>query len=113
MVLFLCWKVQGEHAAQLESTQLVAKPSHSLVFIPPLLGPQLVSLKLDLERGTNNDKALLSFLHTLPSRCPALKAINCYASRQTYVEVKDIYPEGGTHEETLHPQSKARVMNKR
>ena len=37
----------------------------------------------------------------------------CYASRQTYVEIKDTYSEGGTHEETLHPQSKARVMNKR
>ena len=37
----------------------------------------------------------------------------CYASRQTYVEVNDTYSEGGTHEETLRPQSKARVMNKR
>ena len=37
----------------------------------------------------------------------------CYASRQTYVEVNDTHSEGGTHEETLHPQSKARVMNKR
>ena len=37
----------------------------------------------------------------------------CYASRQTYIEVNDTYSEGGTHEETLHPQSKARVMNKR
>ena len=40
-------------------------------------------------------------------------AIICYASRQTYVEVNDTYSEGGTHEETLHPRSKARVMNKR
>ena len=37
----------------------------------------------------------------------------CYASRQTYVEVNDTYFEGGTHEETLRPQRKARVMNKR
>ena len=37
----------------------------------------------------------------------------CYASRQTYVEVNDTYSEGGTHEETLRPQSKAKVMNKR
>ena len=37
----------------------------------------------------------------------------CYASRQTYVEVKDTYSEGGTHEEMLHPQSKAKVVNKR
>ena len=37
----------------------------------------------------------------------------CYASRQTYVEVNDTYSEGGIHEETLHPQSKAKVMNKR
>ena len=37
----------------------------------------------------------------------------CYASRQTYVEVSDTYSEGGTHKETLHPQSKAKVMNKR
>ena len=37
----------------------------------------------------------------------------CYASRQTYVEVNDTYSEGGTHEETLHPQRKAKVMNKR
>ena len=37
----------------------------------------------------------------------------CYASRQTYVEVSDTYSEGGTHEETLRPQSKARGMNKR
>ena len=37
----------------------------------------------------------------------------CYASRQTYVEVNDTYSKGGTHEETLRPQSKARVMNKR
>ena len=34
----------------------------------------------------------------------------CYASRQTYVEVKDTYSEGGTHEETLRPQSKAKVL---
>ena len=37
----------------------------------------------------------------------------CYTSQQTYVEVNDTYSEGGTHEETLRPQSKARVMNKR
>ena len=37
----------------------------------------------------------------------------CYASQQTYVEVKDTYSKGGTHEEMLHPQSKAKVMNKR
>ena len=37
----------------------------------------------------------------------------CYMSRQTYVEVKVTYSEGGTHEEMLHPQSKAKVMNKR
>ena len=37
----------------------------------------------------------------------------CYASRQTYVEVNDTYSEGGTHEETLRPQRKAKVMNKR
>ena len=37
----------------------------------------------------------------------------CYVSRQTYIEVKNTYSEGGTHEETLHPQSKAKVMNKR
>ena len=37
----------------------------------------------------------------------------CYASQQTYVVVNDTYSEGGTHEETLCPQSKARVMNKR
>ena len=37
----------------------------------------------------------------------------CYVSQQTYVEVNDTYSEGGTHEETLRPQSKARVMNKR
>ena len=34
-------------------------------------------------------------------------------SRQTYVEVNGTYPEGGTHEETLRPQSKAKVMDKR
>ena len=39
--------------------------------------------------------------------------ILCYTSRQTYVEVNDTYSKGGTHEETLRPQSKARVMNKR
>ena len=37
----------------------------------------------------------------------------CYASQQTYIEVNDTYSEGGTHEETLHPQSKAKVRNKR
>ena len=37
----------------------------------------------------------------------------CYTSRQTYVKVNDTYSEGGTHEETLHPQSRAGVMNKR
>ena len=37
----------------------------------------------------------------------------CYASRQTYVKVKGTYSEGGTHEETLHPQSKTKVENKR
>ena len=36
-----------------------------------------------------------------------------YASQQTYIEVNDTYSEGGTHEETLRPQSKAKVMNKR
>ena len=41
------------------------------------------------------------------------KLTPCYASQQTYGEVNDTYSEGGTHEETLHPQSKARVMNKR
>ena len=34
-------------------------------------------------------------------------------SQQTYVEVNDTHSEGGTHEETLCPQSKAKVMNKR
>ena len=38
---------------------------------------------------------------------------NCYVSQQTYIEVNDTYSEGGTHEETLRPQSKAKVMNKR
>ena len=37
----------------------------------------------------------------------------CYARRWPYVKVKDTYSEGGTHEETLRPQSKAEVMNKR
>ena len=37
----------------------------------------------------------------------------CHMSQQTYVEVNDTYSEGGTHEETLCPQSKAKVMNKR
>ena len=37
----------------------------------------------------------------------------CYMSQQTYVEVNDTYSEGGTHKETLHPQSKAKVENKR
>ena len=37
----------------------------------------------------------------------------CYASQQTYVKINDTYSEGGTHEETLRPQSKVRVMNKR
>ena len=37
----------------------------------------------------------------------------CYASWQTYVKVSDTYSEGGTHEETLRPQSKTKVMNKR
>ena len=43
----------------------------------------------------------------------ALEEWWCYASRQTYIEVNDTYSEGGTHEETLHPQGKAKVMNKR
>ena len=38
---------------------------------------------------------------------------HCYVSRQTYVKVSDTYSEGGTHKETLRPQSKAKVMNKR
>ena len=33
----------------------------------------------------------------------------CYASWQTCVKVKDTYSEGGTHEETQCPQSKARM----
>ena len=33
-------------------------------------------------------------------------------SQQTYVEVKNTYSEGGTHEETQHPQSKAKVRIK-
>ena len=37
----------------------------------------------------------------------------CYVSQQTYVKVKDTYSEGGTHEEPLRPQSKAKVMNQR
>ena len=44
---------------------------------------------------------------------PEHQPCNCYASRQTYIEVNDTYSEGGTHEETLCPQSKAKVMNKR
>ena len=39
--------------------------------------------------------------------------VQCYTSRQTYVEVNDTYSEGGTHKKMLRPQSKARVMNKR
>ena len=38
---------------------------------------------------------------------------SCYMSQQTYVKVNDTYSEGGTHKETLRPQSKAKVMNKR
>ena len=45
--------------------------------------------------------------------CPDLHCKSCYMSRQTYVEVKDTYFEGGTHEETLRPQSKAKVLDKR
>ena len=37
----------------------------------------------------------------------------CYTSQQTYIEVNDTHSEGGTHKETLRPQSKAKVMNKR
>ena len=33
-------------------------------------------------------------------------------SRQTCVKVKDTYSEGGTHEETQRPQSKARVRTR-
>ena len=40
------------------------------------------------------------------------KSPGCYASRQTCVEVKDTYSEGGTHEETQCPQSKARVRTR-
>ena len=36
----------------------------------------------------------------------------CYVSRQTYAKVKDTYSEGGTHKETLHPQSKAEVRTR-
>ena len=36
----------------------------------------------------------------------------CYASQQTYVEVKNTYSEGGTHKETQRPQSKAKVRIK-
>ena len=42
-----------------------------------------------------------------------MNSMDCYVSRQTYVEVKDTYSEGGTHEETLRPWSKAKVLNKR
>ena len=49
----------------------------------------------------------------IPGFSNLAKPLLCYASRQTYVEVNDTYSEGGTHEETLRPQSKARVMNKR
>ena len=44
---------------------------------------------------------------------PSFPGRECYTSQQTYVKVNDTYFEGGTHEETLRPQSKARVMNKR
>ena len=37
----------------------------------------------------------------------------CYARRWSYVVINDTYSEGGTHEETLRPQSKTKVMNKR
>ena len=53
-----------------------------------------------------------SHLH-LPCSVSSHPLTICYASCQTYVEVKDTYSEGGTHKETLRPQSKARVMNKR
>ena len=36
----------------------------------------------------------------------------CYASQQTYVEVKNTYSEGGTHKETQCPQSKAKIRIK-
>ena len=33
-------------------------------------------------------------------------------SQQTYIEVNDTYSEGGTHKETLRPQSKAEVRTR-
>ena len=37
----------------------------------------------------------------------------CYASRQTYIKVKRFtYSEGGTHEETLHPQVRLKVRTR-
>ena len=38
--------------------------------------------------------------------------LSCYTSQQTYIKVKDTYSEGGTHEETQHPQSKAKVRTR-
>lgn len=53
---------------------------HSLALIQPLLGPQLLSFNLTLDRGTRDHKGLRPFLKTSPSRCPALKAIGFHIS---------------------------------
>ena len=56
---------------------------------------------------------LLSFPLDVVKVGKVITHVICYASRQTYVEVNDTYSEGGTHKETLRPQSNTRVMNKR
>ena len=65
--------------------------------------------------STESDPLILRALEGLKVGFPLFprSSMNCYASRQTYVEVNDTYSEGGTHEEMLRPQSKAKVMNKR
>ena len=83
------------------------KPSHM-----PLPNSQPIWITL---LSMSRVYALYILVIATPAILIAVKGLPsyCYASQQTYVKVNDTYSEGGTHEETLRPQSKARVMNKR
>ena len=51
-------------------------PYDSITHIQPLLSPKLASFHLRVIPETSDNKAITSFLKTLPSRCPGLKVIS-------------------------------------
>ena len=129
LCLSATWKIHNVFHASLLSSYKETKAHGPNFSKPP---PDLIGTEEEYEvewivshQGTSGHRRYLTTWKGYPSsentwesesnlrHASEILGTYCYASRQTYVEVNDTYSEGGTHEETLHPQSKARVMNKR